>query len=67
MRMGLEGDMAFDRMAGGHRFDFSRGVCVRCRMSREKFEDSGRPRCTGQPLPERTAVGIPRDDDPEAS
>jgi len=38
--------MALNRTEGGHAFDFDRDVCVRCGMSREKYEDSGRPRCT---------------------
>jgi hypothetical protein len=56
--------MAFDRMAGGHRFDFSRGVCQRCGMSREKFEDHGRPRCTGKPPDEKIRLTAPPDDSP---
>jgi hypothetical protein len=56
--------MAFDRLAGGHRFDFSRGVCQRCGMSREKFEDNGRPRCTGKPPEEKIRLTVPPDDSP---
>jgi hypothetical protein len=56
--------MAFDRMAGGHRFDFSRGVCHRCEMTREYFEDNGRPPCTGQPPEKKTRLVVPPDDDP---
>lgn len=41
--------MAFNRMAGDHRFDFSCDVCVRCGMTREYFEDNGEPHCDGQP------------------
>ena len=38
--------MRFDRQAKGHAFDFDRGVCVRCGMTREKYQDSGEPKCT---------------------
>jgi hypothetical protein len=41
--------MAIDLQAGGHRFDFITGMCMRCKMSIKKFEDSGRPLCTGRP------------------
>lgn len=41
--------MAFDRKAGGHRFDFSRVVCVKCGMTRKYFRDNGEPRCEGRP------------------
>jgi hypothetical protein len=37
--------MAIDLQAGGHRFDFITGLCMRCKMSRKKFEDSDRPQC----------------------
>jgi hypothetical protein len=40
--------MTFDRQSGGHAFDFDRGVCVRCGMTREQYEDSGEPRCKGK-------------------
>jgi hypothetical protein len=33
--------MTFDRTSGGHAFDFSAGVCQRCRMTREHYEDNG--------------------------
>jgi hypothetical protein len=56
--------MAFDRMAGGHRFDFSRGVCHLCGMLREKFEDRGRPRFTGKPPDEKIRLTAPPDDGP---
>jgi hypothetical protein len=41
--------MAFDRQAGGHAFDFSREVCLKCGMTREHFEDNGKPACKGKP------------------
>ena len=41
--------MAFDRRAGGHAFDFDREVCVKCGMTREHFEDNGKPQCKGKP------------------
>ena len=43
----------FDRTAGDHRFDFSRGVCVLCGITRKEFEDEGHPPCTGQPYEQR--------------
>jgi hypothetical protein len=59
--------MAFDRTAGGHHFDFSRGVCTRCEIFREKFEDNGRPPCTGRPPDKRERLTVPDDDPPEAA
>ncbi len=56
--------MVFELIAGGHRFDFIRGVCMRCEMSREKFEDSGQPQCTGQSLDRRKRLTVPSDNDP---
>jgi len=43
----------FDRTAGDHRFDFSRGVCVVCGITRKEFEDEDRPPCAGQPYEQR--------------
>jgi hypothetical protein len=40
--------MVFDRNAKGHAFDFSRGVCVKCGMNREHYQDNGQPQCTGR-------------------
>jgi len=40
--------MPFDREAGGHAFDFDRDVCVKCGMSREKYQDNGKPPCKGK-------------------
>lgn len=40
--------MAFNRQEGGHAFDFDRGVCARCGITRERYEDSGKPKCTGK-------------------
>lgn len=40
--------MPFDREAGGHAFDFDREVCVKCGMSREKYQDNGNPPCKGK-------------------
>lgn len=37
-----------DGQAGGHAFDFDREVCVKCGMSRERFEDNGKPPCLGR-------------------
>jgi hypothetical protein len=55
--------MAVDLQAGGHRFDFITGLCMRCKMPLKKFEDSGRPQCTGR-LPDRSKVFRNPDDDP---
>ena len=38
--------MIFDR-TGGHRFDYSRGFCVLCGITREEFKDTDYPKCTG--------------------
>jgi len=40
--------MAFDRRAGNHAFSFDAGVCAKCEMTREYYEDNGKPRCTGR-------------------
>jgi hypothetical protein len=45
--------MAFDRRAGGHSFDFSRDVCAKCGMTRELFEDNGKPPCQGKLEPKK--------------
>ena len=41
--------MAFDRKAGGHRFDFGSEVCLKCGMTRKYFQDNGEPRCERRP------------------
>jgi hypothetical protein len=56
--------MTFKRNAQGHAFDFDRGVCGKCGMTREQFQDSDEPVCKG-------LVGSRSDvlmliDDPEA-
>ena len=56
--------MAFDRTVGGHRFAFGNDVCVRCGMSRAKFEDSGSPQFTGQRPKKTYPLNISPDDDP---
>jgi hypothetical protein len=33
---------------GGHNFAFSDDACTKCGMSREHFEDHGKPRCKGR-------------------
>jgi hypothetical protein len=58
--------MAIDLQAGGHRFDFITGLCMRCKMPLKKFEDSGRPQCTGQ-SPDRWKVFRNPDDDPSGA
>jgi hypothetical protein len=60
----LGGVMAFDPTAGDHRFDFIRGVCMRCGISHKKFKDSGRPMCTGQHPAKTKPLTLPDDDDP---
>lgn len=40
--------MAFNRIASGHRFDFSRDVCIICGMTQKYFQDNGEPRCEGR-------------------
>jgi hypothetical protein len=45
--------MAIDPQTCGHRFDFINGRCIRCKMSRKRFEDNGRPQCSGRP-PDRS-------------
>ena len=59
--------MVFDRTAGGHRFDFSREVCFLCGISREEFEDDGRPQCTGQPYEKADRLRTPPGKPPEAA
>jgi hypothetical protein len=56
--------MIFDRTAGGHRFDFTRGVCFMCGISREEFKDNEYPRCTGEPYGKGQSLPIPQGDDP---
>jgi ribosomal protein L37E len=41
--------MVFDRRAGGHAFNFSSGVCAKCGMTREHFQDNDKPACKGKP------------------
>ena len=52
----------FDRTAGGYRFDFTRGVCVLCRISREEFKDNDYPECAGEPYGKRERLAISRAD-----
>jgi hypothetical protein len=58
--------MIFDRPADGHRFDFTRGVCFLCGISREEFKDDDYPRCTGEPFGKQERVPNPPDGPPEA-
>jgi len=51
--------MAFDRTAGGHRFDYVQGVCVMCGMSREEFKDNNYPQCAGEPYGKGETPPIP--------
>jgi len=58
--------MIFDRTAGGHRFDYIRGVCVMCGMSRDEFKDNDYPQCAGEPFGKREALPIPPGSDAPA-
>jgi len=55
--------MAFNRNAGGHAFDFSTGVCAKCDMTREHYEDNGQPACIGCKPAKREAFRVPNDDE----
>jgi hypothetical protein len=50
--------MAFDRRAGGHAFDFDREVCVKCGMTREFYQDNGKPPCKGKPEPTKNILPV---------
>ncbi len=55
--------MPFNRQAGGHAFDFSTEKCVKCGMTREHFQDNGKPPCRGSPASgESKDAGIILDD-----
>jgi hypothetical protein len=57
----------FDRTAGGHRFDFTRGVCFLCGITREEFKDANYPKCTGEPYGRRERRPItPDEESPKA-
>jgi len=45
--------MKLDRQTGGHAFSFDAGVCAKCGMFREHYEDNGKPRCAGVKPPQR--------------
>jgi hypothetical protein len=50
--------MALDRFAGEHDFGLSDVVCSKCGMSREEYENTGKPRCKGKaPDADRTQCG----------
>jgi hypothetical protein len=53
--------MASDRQSGGHYFDFSTELCVKCGMNREHYEDNGKPRCAGKMPGSRTPVAVRED------
>jgi hypothetical protein len=44
-----EDEPAGDQPPGGHRFDYTRGVCVMCGMSCEEFKNNDYPKCAGEP------------------
>lgn len=54
--------VAFNRNAGGHAFDFSAGVCAKCDMTREDYQDKGQPACTGRKPEKREAFRVSDDD-----
>jgi hypothetical protein len=54
--------MAFKRDSGGHAFDFSTGVCAKCDMTREYFQDNKQPPCTGRKPDKREAFRVPDED-----
>jgi hypothetical protein len=56
--------MTFDRTAGGHRFDYSQGICVLCGITREEFKDNEYPKCTGELYGKRESLPISRRGDP---
>jgi hypothetical protein len=56
--------MIFDRTAGGHRFDFTRGVCFLCGITREEFKDANYPQCMGEPYGQQKDRPITPDDEP---
>jgi hypothetical protein len=51
--------MTFDRRSGNHAFDFDAGVCQFCGMTREYYEDNGKPLCTGKKSETRERLPIP--------
>jgi hypothetical protein len=52
--------MAFNRQADGYEFDPVTGVCHKCKMTREKYEDRGvHPPCE----PKKGGIPIPDDDE----
>jgi hypothetical protein len=63
-RMEQQAMMAFYRTVGGHRFDFSSGVCLRCEMTREYYQHNGEPRCVGYPPFRKSPRKPPDNDDP---
>jgi len=59
--------MFFDRTAGGHRFDFTRGICFLCGITHEEFKDNNYPRCNGEPYGKNERLPTaPGDGPPEA-
>jgi hypothetical protein len=56
--------MIFDRTAGGHRFDYSKGLCVMCGITREEFKNNDYPECTGELYGKRESLPISRRGDP---
>jgi hypothetical protein len=55
--------MIIENNAGGH--TFRDRVCIRCRMTKEKFAESGYPQCKGTALDEvkRSAIALVKDSD----
>jgi hypothetical protein len=54
--------VAFDRNAGGHGWDFSTGVCGKCDMTREYYQDHGKPVPTARKPEKRERLRIEDDE-----
>jgi len=55
--------MIIENNAGGH--TFRDRICIRCKMTKEKFAENGYPECSGKPPDEykRNEIAIIKDDD----
>ena len=55
--------MIIENNAGGH--TFRDRICMRCKMTKEKYAESGYPDCTGNPPDEneRSEMALVIDDD----
>lgn len=48
---------------GEHHFDFDRDVCVKCGMTRNQYDDTGKPPCTRKMRPDQREQQAVFDDD----